>query len=106
MRDIYRISGLINDYFVRRGLVWPDAKDAILFSQTEVTEAIELLMAKDGGWVRNNPDGKEPYSTDRFGEELGDAIMMLLIAGLGVGVNPLASMIEKINRKMEELGND
>jgi len=42
----------------------------------------EKPIAKGGGWTRNNPDDHGAYSDAAFLEELGDAIMMLLVAGV------------------------
>jgi NTP pyrophosphatase (non-canonical NTP hydrolase) len=71
---------------------------AMAFATTEMGEAYELLLARDGGWVRNNPEKKEEYTAERFGEELGDAIAMLMFAGYVEGIDPLLSIKEKLSR--------
>lgn len=85
----------------RKGFVIPDARDAILWSQTEVAEAIELLMARKQ-WLRNHPVDKEQWSPERFAEELGDAILMLIIAGIVEDVDPTWAMMSKIADKLNE----
>lgn len=92
---------LIRRYYAARKLKEPTAKEALLWAQTEMGEAIDLRMQLDGGWVRNHE--KEPYSPERYAEELGDAIMMLLKAGMAEGVDPLAALEEKLNRKIKEV---
>lgn len=84
-------------YYEQRGLVWPDAKDAVLWAMTELGEAVELLMAR-GRWVRNNPDAHPPFDKVEFGRELGDVVMMCVVAGMVEGVD----VVEELEGKMEE----
>ena len=92
---------LIKDYYDARGLSWPTSTEAILFAMTELGEAIDLALMQPGNmWVRNNPD-KEVFTYERFAEELGDTIMMLMVAGIVIGVNPLVELEDKILGKME-----
>lgn len=81
---------------VRNGnLVWPHtAEDAILFAETEIAEAIEVLFARKE-YIRNNPDNKPTWSAGAFGSELGDAIFMLMVAGHMMGCSPIDAMVSK-----------
>lgn len=91
---------LIKDYYEKRGLKWPSFSDALKWMQTEIAEVYELDLARTGGWVRNNPDDKEAFSSERLAEELGDAIMMLIVAGIVEGVDPLSALEKKIQKRL------
>lgn len=86
----------IEAYFERKGLKWPDSWRALGWANTELAEVYELILAKDGGWVRNNPEDHDGWSPERFAEELGDTIMMLLVAGYAEGVDALLALENKI----------
>ena len=95
---------LITDYYEQRGLKWPqDADEALDWALTELAEAKELLLDRKGGWTRNNPGNKRHFSQQRFAEELGDIIMMVLVAGIVEGVEPLTALTSKIKRKLREI---
>jgi NTP pyrophosphatase (non-canonical NTP hydrolase) len=98
------LVSMIERYYEARAYFWPDAEEAILWTITELGEACELLLARKQGWVRNRPDGKEEYSRGRFEEELGDAIMMLLVAGIVSDVDPLVALREKMKRRLNSDG--
>jgi len=89
---------LITDYYEQRGLKWPqDADEALDWALTELAEAKELLLDRKGGWTRNNPGNKTPFQpSSAFAEELGDIIMMVLVAGIVEGVEPLTALTSKI----------
>lgn len=75
-----------------------------MWLQTELAEVYELLLVREGGWTRNNPDDHPTeFDQQRFAEELGDAILMLLVAGMVEGVDPLAAMELKISAWLEPL---
>ena len=95
---------LIQKYYKVRGLTMPDTKEALDFAITEWAEARELLFAEDAKWVRNH--AQEPYSDKRFAEELGDTMLMLMVAGMTRGLNPLQAMVNKLDQKMTEAVND
>jgi NTP pyrophosphatase (non-canonical NTP hydrolase) len=94
---------LIETYYNCRSLKFPDAWQSLAWANTELAEVYELLLARDGGWVRNNPQDHGDFSKEKFSEELGDTIMMLMVAGYVEGVNPIQSLKDKINRKLEKL---
>lgn len=96
------LGSTIAAYYDRRGLKTPTALWAVIFAQTELAEALEVLLEREGGWVRNHPDDKPAGTSEELGEELGDAIMMLMVAGLVDGVDPLACLRAKITRKLRE----
>jgi hypothetical protein len=92
---------LVKHYFEQRQLKQPNFTDAMKFVITEIAEVTELDLARpDNGWVRNHD--KEAYSPERMAEELGDAIMMLLVAGWAEGVDPLKALEDKIQVKLLE----
>lgn len=98
------VSDEIRRFYHERGLRWPSNEwIALAWSQTEVAEAYEHLLAGVIGWARSRPD-KHPtvFNSQDFGEELGDAILMLLVAGYIAGVDPLEQMLSKIKRTLEE----
>ena len=100
--NVSPLTSKILDYYEFRDYKFPSMWEARAWADTEMGEAMELILAKEGGWVRNNPEGKEPFSLQRFGEELGDHIMMVIVMGLALGIDPLACMEEKMRRKTEE----
>ena len=87
------------DYLIERvghgTLKQPTTEDALLFAITEVSEAIEVHMGNKG-YVRNNPETKPKFTREGFARELGDAIFMLLVAGITAGVDPISAMISKM----------
>lgn len=99
MKERMDWADLIGRYYDQRGLKWPTTQQALLWAMSEVGEAANDLLQGTGGWVRNNPDTRsgEELLND-YATELGDAIMMLIVAGLVVNRNPLAYMHQKIAR--------
>lgn len=89
-------------YFNKRGLVWPNFDDAMKFLLTEIAETYELDLARDT-WVRNNPESKPEFDKERLSEELGDIIMMAIVAGIAEDVNPLLSLYNKTQKKLKAL---
>jgi hypothetical protein len=98
MHDITRE---IYDYVERRvengTLVFPSTEDALLFCVTELAEASEVLLARKD-YVRNNPKDKPSFSQAKFGSELGDVILMCIVAGISAGADPMASMLSKVRK--------
>lgn len=101
--DYNEIIDLIKEYYIERNLQWPTFSDALKFVHTEIAEVYELDLDRIGGWTRNHPENKPKFSKESLSEELGDAILMLLVAGIVEGVNPLESMINKMNLKLEKI---
>lgn len=97
------IFNLIKHYYAERGFRIPTTEQAVMWAQTEIGEVCELLLARIGGWKRNNPDSHPKFSKELLAEELGDVIMMLLVAGIAEGVDPLHALRMKMRRKLEEL---
>ncbi len=91
---------LIKAYYDRRGLKRPTTEEALLWAVTELGETCDLFLMSKPGWVRNHE--KEPFSRERFGEELGDCMMMLFIAGMNEGVNALECMTNKLMSRMNQ----
>jgi len=67
---------------------------------TEIAEVCEQLLGMEGGWTRNNPDDHDAPSNERLAEELGDAIMMCMVAGIVRGLDPFEAMLDKMAGKM------
>lgn len=97
---IMELALLVKEYYEKRGLKYPDFDNAMKFVVTEIAEIYELDLSRIGGWIRNNPLDKPTYSKDAMAEELGDAIMMLIIAGISEGVDPIEALENKIRRKL------
>jgi NTP pyrophosphatase (non-canonical NTP hydrolase) len=96
------LKEVIMDYYCRRGLMWPDFSDSMKFAATEIGEVYEVdLSRKD--WVRNNPQDKPAFTTEALSKELGDVLMMIMVAGIAEGVDPEKSLREKIAKKLEAL---
>lgn len=94
----------IVEYFNKRKLVYPDTSwQALGFATTEMGEVYELLLDRDKNWIRNNPDDKPKFNKENLAEELGDVIMMIMLAGWVEGVNPIQALKDKINRKLEKI---
>lgn len=94
------LTDLITEFYNERNLKFPNSQEALAFVHTELGEVYELLLSRVGGWTRNNPETKPKFSKEELGRELGDAIMMLIVAGMAEGVDPLKSLEEKIRIKM------
>jgi hypothetical protein len=91
----------IATYFSFRGLREPTGKDALLWAHDELGEAWNVLSQQEP-WVRNNPDDKEPWSKEAYGEELGDAMLMTFVAGYLEQADSLFCMLAKIAKKLTE----
>ena len=96
------LMGAVVQYFKLRGYKIPTINEALMFAHTELGEAYELLLAREGGWIRNHPGSKPKYSPEALAEELCDAIMMLAIAGWAMHVNPIDALRAKMMRKLRE----
>jgi len=96
------LTAAVRLYFKLRGYKMPTIEEALMFAHTELGEVYEILLAQQGGWKRNHPEDKPGYSVEALGEELGDAIMMLIIAGVVVGTNPVEALRAKMMRKLRE----
>ena len=92
----------IKFYYEARGLSFPNFDNAMKFVQTELAEVYELDLARIGGWVRNNPQNKREFSKAKLAEELGDAIFMLVVAGIAEGVDPIEALVHKMHKKLNE----
>jgi hypothetical protein len=83
------------NHFNAKGRMWPNVKDALGFALTELAEAWELDLARTP-YIRNHPGDKEPFTKERFAEELGDVIYMCIIAGWVENVDVVDAMYEKM----------
>lgn len=98
---------IIQKEYAVRGKKWPTAQEAILWATTELGEAIDLLLMQNTTWVRNHPDAKELFTAERFSEELGDVICMLIVAAIVADApNPLTSLRNKLTSKIREHGEN
>lgn len=100
------LTRIITSYYQQRSLVWPtDADTALQWAMTELGEVMELLLSRKAEWVRNNP-GEHQYDEAQFlhelGEELGDVIMMCVVAGIVKGVCPVSSLLDKLDGKLRK----
>jgi NTP pyrophosphatase (non-canonical NTP hydrolase) len=100
-----RVVKVIQDYYEKRGLKFPDFDNAMKFVHTEIAEVYELDLSRVGGWIRNHPENKPDFDKQKLAEELGDAIMMLLVAGMAEGVDPIDALYRKIEKKLESIKN-
>lgn len=91
-------------YIKEKPMIMPNFDDAMKFVTTELGEIYEVDLSRKE-WIRNNPQDKPTFSKEKLSEELGDAILMLIVAGIAEDVNPLTSLVEKMNRKLREKKN-
>jgi NTP pyrophosphatase (non-canonical NTP hydrolase) len=98
-----RLSKIIDHYYNQRGYVWPDFADAMKFIQTELGEVYELDLARSANYVRNNPQNKPQFDLEALAEELGDVLMMVMVAGMVEGVDPMQALEDKLQRKLHKL---
>ncbi len=92
----------IKEYYNKRQLKHPNIWQALGWVATELGEVYELLLAREGDWVRNNPDDKLPYAKELLAEELGDVIFMIIVAGIEEGIDPVEALVSKMHRKLKE----
>ena len=94
------LTDVITEYYKARDLKWPDAWEALAWAQTELGEVYELLLAQRGGWIRNNPSDKQSYSPNAFADELADALMMLIVAGMTRDVDPVEWLRHRLENEI------
>ena len=82
------------------GLKRPDFWHAMGFAETERAEALEVIFSREGGWVRNHPENKPEWDREAFGKELGQAVMMIVMAGIAEGIDPLESLDAWLGKKI------
>ena len=101
------LKDFIITYFNKRGLIRPNFDNAMKFAITEIGEVYEIDLASYDGWIRNNPNNKpSKFTKEDIAEELGDVIMMIMVAGIAEGVDPLSALIKKMCRKLGELKDE
>ena len=103
MEDIFNMEQEIIEYYKKRNLKIPNVWEALAWVHTEMAEIYELILAREGGWVRNNPDSHAPFDKEKLAEEIGDTIFMLMVAAIVEGVDPVKAMKEKMSRKLKEI---
>ena len=96
--DVDTLAFDVYSHFDARKRVLPTTQDALLFIATELAEASELDLARRP-YLRNH--AKEPYTPERYAEELGDIIYMAIIAGRVEGVDAIGAMLAKMQRQLE-----
>jgi len=94
---------IIKDYYIKRNLKWPDFHQALKFVHTELGEVYELDLSRDGGWIRNNPENKPEFDKNDLAKELGDVVMMIIVAGIAEGVDVEQALANKLSKKLEQL---
>ena len=92
---------LIKAYYEARDYQWPDVAHALMWATTEIGEATDVYLSTMGTpWVRNHPHTKKSGSK-ALEDELADAIMMLMVAGIQARVDPLRALVEKMERTVK-----
>lgn len=92
----------IREYYDKRSLVWPqNVWEALGWAISELGEAYELLNARQRNWIRNNPEECPEFTPELLAEELGDAIVMIVVAGIVEGVDPIQALYDKMQRKLD-----
>ena len=93
------VEKAVQYHFKVTNKVKPSPWTGLLFTLTELAEAAEEVLKKLGPWNRNNPERHGEYDNMKLAEELGDVIMMALISGYVIDVDPLRALLEKMERK-------
>jgi len=95
---------LIKKYYKYRGLKYPNVWESLAFATTELGEVYEILLSRSGGWVRNNPQDKPEFDKELLAKELGDVLMMIIVAGIVEDVDPVQALENKIESKLRKFG--
>jgi len=95
-----QLAKYVEEYFKARNLKIPTFFEAMAWMQTEVGETYEVWLAKFN-FARNNPEAHPPFSEEKLAEELGDVLLMIMVAGLTQGVNPLWAMLRKMSKHIK-----
>jgi len=83
----------VQAYYQFRGLVVPDATQALLFLVSEIGELSDAHVNYQSAWVRNND--RERLIPD----EIGDVQMMLIAYCIAQGLDPVGCMLDKMRKK-------
>lgn len=100
------LTAKVIEYYKKRGLKNPNVWEALGWMQCELSEVYECLFSFSGGWVRNNPDKHPPKTKEDLAEELGDAIFMLIVAGIVEGVDPIEALEKKMEKKLSSINSE
>lgn len=100
------LLSLVEKYYDLRSYKWPDTYQALGWVITELGEVHEILLGRDEGWVRNNSENKPGWDKEKYAEELGDVIFMVIVAGIVEEVDPVDAMLKKMERKICELSDN
>jgi NTP pyrophosphatase (non-canonical NTP hydrolase) len=87
------IVEIVEAYYQYRGLENPDASQALMFLVSEIGELADAHVANQAKWVRNNDRERN------VDEEIGDVLMMLTVYASTRGIDPIAAMLKKFERK-------
>ena len=96
----------IKMYYEGRDLKYPDIWESLGWATAELGEVYEILLAQKGGWVRNNPENHTKFTDQDLEEELGDVVMMIMMAGYTRGLNPIKALKDKLARKLAKSEED
>lgn len=97
------LTNQVKKYYKVRGLVTPNIWEALGWVSAELGEVYEVIMSWNPKWVRNNPEKHPTKTKEDLAEELGDVIFMIIAAGLAEGVDPVAAIEAKMQRKLDKL---
>lgn len=92
----------IFQYFKKRNLKFPTMEEALHWANAESGEISEQLLARNPGWVRNNPLDHGAYDEEKLMEEISDQALMLMVAGAVSGYDILQLIQDKMKRKLKE----
>lgn len=97
------LANAIQTFYDETDREWPESTmDSLAFAQTEVSEAMEVVLARNPLYVRNHPEDKPEGTEWELALECGQAIMMLMVTCLMEGMNPLYSMLAYLADKIGE----
>jgi NTP pyrophosphatase (non-canonical NTP hydrolase) len=100
-----KLTDEVEFYYNQRKLIPPNMHDCFLFLASEVGEVADEIMQWKGGFTRNNPLKEQRKSDDEhieaIGEELGDVIMMAVMTGRSIGIDPILCLKNKMERKLK-----
>lgn len=88
------IVDTVKAYYEFRGLGVPNDTEALLFLTSEVGELADAHVEQMGDWIRNSPDKQRGVE-----DEVGDVLMMLTAYCIARGIDPVACMLNKFEKK-------
>lgn len=107
-KTMMSISSMVRNYYDSVPIDLPESADiALMWVQTELGEVYEILLTRKGPWERNHPDDHPTkFDLQQLGYELGDVLMMIIVAGLAEGIDIERCLEDKIKQRLARHGKE